>query len=54
MYLGLRHGAPLPDEYFDWLMAFETGWSLEYIRGLSMADYHEYIQVKDGINKAKR
>ncbi len=28
-----------------------TGWTLEYIDGLSMADWHEYWQIIDGESK---
>jgi hypothetical protein len=48
----LKFGAPLPDEYLEWDMVFRTGWTLEYIRDLSMADIHNYIQIKDGRAKA--
>lgn len=34
-------------------MARETGWSLEYIDGLSLGDWHEYWQVTDGETRAK-
>jgi hypothetical protein len=34
-------------------MARETGWSLEYIDGLSLADWHEYWQVTDGEARAR-
>jgi hypothetical protein len=31
----------------------ETGWSLEYVDGLSLSALHEYLQVKDGIAKGR-
>ena len=34
-------------------MARETGWSLEYIDALSLADWHEYLQVTDGEARAR-
>jgi hypothetical protein len=30
----------------------ETGWTLEYVDALSMADLHEFLQVLDGMSKA--
>lgn len=44
----------MPDEYIEWKMAFETGWTLDYIRSLTMQDRENYLQVKDGANKAGR
>jgi hypothetical protein len=52
IYLGFRYGAQMPAEYTEWKMAFETGWTLDYIRGLSMQDVENYFQVKDGARKA--
>ncbi len=52
VYLGLRHGAPIPNEYFEWELALKTGWTLEYIRGLSMQDIEDYFQIADGKAKA--
>lgn len=44
--------APMPTEYFDWKMVFDTGWTLDYIRSLSMKDYQDYLQIKDARIKA--
>lgn len=54
VYFGLKYGAPIPFEYITWKMAFETGWTLEYIEGLPMERYIEYIQIKDGIAKSRQ
>ena len=42
----------MPMEYFDWKMALDTGWTLDYIRALPYSDYLEYIEIKDAIYKA--
>jgi len=34
-------------------LARTTGWTLEYIDSISMADLHEYWQIIDGENKAR-
>jgi hypothetical protein len=44
----------MPIEYFEWQIALDTGWTLEYIRGLKYGDLIEYIQIKDALNKARR
>ena len=41
----------MPAEFYRWHLAREFGWTLEYIDALSIADFHEYLQVADG--KAK-
>ena len=43
----------MPYEYHRWQIVKDTGWTLEYIDNLSLGDYFEYHQVKDGIAKAK-
>jgi len=50
----LRFGAPIPSKYFEWTLAFETGWTLDYIRSLSMQDIQDYLQIKDAMIKAKK
>jgi len=53
VYLGLKtNEAPLPDKFFEWQMAFRTGWTLDYIRSLTMQDRQDYLQVVDGMIKA--
>jgi hypothetical protein len=39
-------------EWWRWHIARETGWTLEYIDALSVKDFHEYLQITDGENKA--
>lgn len=43
----------MPLEYFEWQIAFDTGWTLEYIGSLSYTDVFDYIQIKDAIVKAR-
>jgi hypothetical protein len=47
-------GAPMPREYLEWHIVFETGWTLEQVRAMSVRDLHNYMQIKDGIAKAKQ
>jgi hypothetical protein len=42
----------LPAQYIEWELALRTGWTLEYIRSLSMQDLADYRQVIDGMKKA--
>lgn len=51
--MALKHGEPSPPELLVWQMAEKFGWTLEYIEGLSMAKIHEFIQVEDGLMKAR-
>lgn len=44
----------MPAEYTEWKIAFDTGWTLEYIRSMSMQDIENYYQVKDATRKAGR
>lgn len=53
VYFGLKYGKPLPIKYIIWKIAFDTGWTLEYIESLPMSRYVDYIQIKDGIFKAR-
>lgn len=52
MSLITRGSAPMPQEYLEWKLVFETGWTLDTIRALSMQDYHNYLQIKDAKAKA--
>jgi hypothetical protein len=38
-----------PMEMIRWQLAKEFGWTLEYIDSLSVADWHEYAQIQDGL-----
>jgi len=42
----------MPMKYFEWSLALETGWTLEYIRALKFSDFAEYLEIKDAKNKA--
>ncbi len=53
-YFADRFGADAPPELITWQMVKETGWTLEYIRGLSMQDFNDYMQIKDGLSKARQ
>jgi hypothetical protein len=43
----------MPGEYLMWKLIFDTGWTLDYIESLTMQDFHDYLNVKDAMNKAK-
>jgi hypothetical protein len=49
----LKFGEPAPYELIVWNLVNQTGWTLEYIEGLSMQRLNEYIQVNDGKAKAR-
>jgi len=42
----------MPFEYWRWELVKTTGWTLEYIDALSLADLHEFLKVRDGKAKA--
>ena len=42
----------MPNEYHEWKLVLDTGWTLDYIRSLSLQDYHNYFQIKDAKSKA--
>ena len=50
--MSLKFGATMPWKYWTWKLAETTGWTLEYIRSLTMQDYHDYLQIKDARLKA--
>lgn len=52
VWKGLKYGKPLPSQYIVWELVFRTGWTLEYIRSLSMQDIQDYQQIIDGMKKA--
>ena len=43
----------MPHEYWRWKLAETFGWTLEYIDGLSLGDFHEWLQITDGKSKAR-
>ena len=50
----MKMGAPAPLEFLEWQIVFETGWTLEQVRAMSMQDYHNYWQIKDALSKARK
>jgi hypothetical protein len=44
----------MPWEYLRWTFITETGWTLEQMDALSLGDLHEWMQVRDGRNKAMK
>jgi hypothetical protein len=43
----------VPLEYWRWRLVRELGWTLAEVDALSLADFHEYLQVTDGEHKAR-
>jgi hypothetical protein len=46
-------GNEMPWEFYRWKLAEQFGWTLEYIDGLSLADLHQWYQVRDGQSNAR-
>ncbi len=44
----------MPWEYLRWELVDETGWTLDVVDALSMRDFSEWIQIRDGKAKAKK
>lgn len=44
----------MPHEYWRWQLVEETGWTLEQVDALSIADFNEWLQVRDGKAKAHK
>lgn len=44
----------MPNEYWDWEIVAETGWPLEYVRSLSLADFHAWLQIRDAKYRARQ
>lgn len=44
----------MPLEWWRWQMAREMGWTLDYIDGMALGDWHEYWQIVDGEGKAHK
>lgn len=36
-------------EQIRWNMAEKFGWTLDYIDSLPLSEYHEYLQIQDGL-----
>lgn len=43
----------MPITYFKWRIAFDTGWTLEYINSLTYGSLVEYMEIQDAMAKAK-
>jgi hypothetical protein len=37
-----------------WQMVEKFGWTLDQVDALSVADWHEYLQIQMGRNKARK
>ena len=54
MYFGMiSEEHPLPSEFNDWALCEQYGWTLEYVRNLSVGDLRDRAAIIDGRNKAK-
>jgi hypothetical protein len=43
----------MPQEYTEWDIVERTGWTLDYIRSLSLQDIHDFYQIQDAKIKAR-
>ena len=43
----------MPHEFWRWELVQETGWTLEQVDALSVADYWNWMQIRDGKAKAR-
>jgi hypothetical protein len=43
----------LPLEWWQWKIAREFGWTLDYIESLPLGRLHQYWQILDGEGKAQ-
>ena len=43
----------VPHEYWRWELVQETGWTLEQVDALSVTDYWNWMQIRDGKAKAR-
>jgi hypothetical protein len=53
VYLSIKMGAPAPFELWRWHLAERFHWTLAEVDNLSLADWHELIQIDDGRAKAR-
>jgi len=44
----------IPHEFWRWELVQETGWTLEQVDALSVADFNDWLQIRDGKAKARR
>jgi len=52
MSLKTRGDAPMPREYHEWILVKKTGWTLDYVRSMSVQDYNNCLQIIDAEAKA--
>jgi len=50
--MALAFNDELPTKAIIWSMAEKFGWSIEYIKGMNLADIQDYLQIEHGRNKA--
>lgn len=43
----------MPYEFWRWEIVNETGWTLDYVDALSVADMNEWLHIRDGKAKAR-
>jgi len=36
-------------ELIRWTLAKQFGWTLEYIDSLAVSEWHQYLQIEDGL-----
>ena len=49
----MNKGRAKPQRLIRWELAEKFGWTLDYIDSLPLADYHEYLMINMGRNKAR-
>jgi len=42
----------MPDEWYEWELIRETGWSIEYVKNMSVQDFNNWLQIRDARIKA--
>ena len=54
VYLGMIGMADsMPHEFWRWELVQETGWTLEQVDALSVKDFNDWLQIRDGKAKAR-
>ena len=43
----------MPHEFWRWELIKETGWTLEQVDALSVQDWNDWLQIRDGKAKAR-
>lgn len=51
--MAIKADAPAPFELLRWQLVERFHWTLAEVDNLSMADWHEYLQVDDGKARAR-